>query len=56
MDQLWKEMKKAISANRQYDSIDEHAQHAEDWMMVLTKTKALRKASILSENHWLRHL
>lgn len=56
MDQLWKEMKRAISANRQYASVDEHAQHAEDWIMVLTKTQALRKASILSENHWLRHL
>lgn len=56
MDQLWKELKKTISANRQYDSIDEHAEHAEDWIMGLSRTKALRKAGILSKNHWLRHL
>lgn len=56
MDQLWKALKQAISANRQYDSIDEHAQHAEDWIMVLTKTQAHRKAGLRSENHWLRHL
>jgi transposase len=56
MDQLWKEMKKAISANRQYDSVDQHAEHAEDWMLCLSRTEALRKAGILSENHWLQHL
>lgn len=56
MDQLWKELKRQISANRQYDSIDEHVEQAEDWILSLSRTEALRKASILSDSFWLRHL
>lgn len=54
MDHLWKEAKRLCSANRQYASIDEHAQHVEDWLMSLTPSQALRKAGILSKNFWLR--
>jgi transposase len=56
MDQLWKELKKAISANRQYDTVDEHADHAERWLLGLSTTEARRKAGILSPHFWLRHL
>ena len=54
MDQLWKELKGQISANYQFASIEEHARHAEAWLMSLTKQEALRKAGVLSKNYWLR--
>jgi transposase len=56
MDQLWKAVKNAISANRQYASIDQHAQQAQDWIMSLTRAQARRKAGLRSDNFWLRHL
>ena len=54
MDQLWREMKNHISANHQYTNIDEHAAFATNWIMFLTRTEALRKASILSDDFWLK--
>lgn len=54
MDQLWRDMKSNISANHQYSNIDEHAKFAEDWIMFLTRTEALRKASVLSDDFWLK--
>ena len=54
MDQLWRELKGKISANYQYSKIDEHAAFAEEWVLSLTRTEALRKASILSKNFWLK--
>jgi len=54
MDQLWKELKGAISANYQFATIDEHAAQAENWLLKLSAKEALRKASILSKNFWLR--
>ena len=44
-----------ISANRQYDSIDEHARQVEQWILDLTPQQASRKAGILSPRFWLRH-
>ena len=54
MDQLWKDLKAAISANFQYKSIAQHADFAERWVFSLSRTEALRKASILSKDFWLR--
>jgi hypothetical protein len=54
MDQLWRGLKDNISANCEYADIDEHADAAEDWVMSLTRTEALRKASVLSKNFWLK--
>jgi len=54
MDQLWRDLKSNISANHQYLDIDEHAAFARDWIMFLTCTEALRKASILSDDFWLK--
>ncbi len=54
MDQLWKELKGTISANHQFSSIEEHADYAERWLLGLTDKEALRKASVLSKNFWLR--
>lgn len=53
MDQLWKELKKETSANRQYADIEEHADQAEFWVLTLTPAQALRKAGCLSDNFWL---
>ena len=56
MDQLWRELKGTISANYQYRDIDEHATFAEEWIRSLSKKEALRKASVLSKNFWLKSL
>jgi hypothetical protein len=54
MDQLWRDLKGQISANYQFADIDEHAAFAERWVMSLTPTEALCKASVLSKNFWLK--
>lgn len=54
MDQLWRGLKDDISANYQFKDIDEHAAQAQDWVLSLTKSEALLKAGIYSENFWLR--
>lgn len=54
MDHLFKEVKADISANHQYQSIDEHAAYAENYIRQLTNRKALKKAGILSKNFWLK--
>jgi transposase len=56
MDQLWKELKRLIAANRQAASIDALAQEAADWILTLDTQDALRKAGILSPNFWLKNL
>lgn len=53
MDDLWKEAKRCVSANRQSPTIDDHAQAVENWILGLTRRQALRKAGILSKNFWL---
>jgi hypothetical protein len=54
MDQVWRDLKNNISANYQFADIDEHATFAEWWLLSLTRTEALRKASVLSKNFWLK--
>jgi hypothetical protein len=54
MDHLWRELKGKIAANRQFANIDQAANHAEKWVLDLTKTHALCKAGILSKNFWLK--
>ena len=56
MDQLWKELKRLIAANRQATNIDALAQEAADWILTLSTQDALRKAGILSTNFWLSNL
>lgn len=56
MDHLWRELKRHVSANRQYASVDDHAAAAEAWVVELTPREALRKAGVLSEHFWLRDL
>ena len=56
MDQLWKELKRLVAANRQANHIESLAQQAEAWLLGLTPHEALRKAGILSPNFWLKNL
>jgi hypothetical protein len=53
MDHLWRGAKQDVSANRQYEDIDEQADEAERWVLTLTSRQAKRKAGMLSKNFWL---
>jgi hypothetical protein len=55
-DHLWRHVKGEVSANWQWTTVDEHADPAEEWVLDLSDREALRKAGILSEDFWLRHL
>ena len=48
MDQLWRELKRLIAANRQAESIDALADDAAAWLLTLTPQQARRKAAIAS--------
>ena len=54
VDHLWRALKNALSANRQFTSIDEQARHAVAWVRALTPKQTLRKAGLLAENCWLK--
>jgi transposase len=54
MDQLWKELKRRMAANRQFHTADQGADYAEQWFLGLSPRQALRKAGTLSEDFWLK--
>jgi transposase len=54
MDQLWRELKRLIAANRQAESIDALADDAAAWLLTLTPQQARRKASMTSKRFWLK--
>lgn len=54
MDHLWREVKDDISANYQFQSVDEHAEFAEEYILRLSNRRAQQRAGILSKNFWLR--
>jgi hypothetical protein len=56
MDQLWRELKRLVAANRQAANIEDLAQQAEDWVLGLRPREALRKAGLLSPRFWLKRL
>jgi hypothetical protein len=56
MDQLWRELKRLIAANRQAASIDALAAEAAAWVLTLTPQQARRKAGMMSKRFWLREL
>lgn len=55
MDQLWKELKRSVASNRQFEHIDLLASQCESWVLQLTPTSARRKAGMLSDKFWLKH-
>ena len=56
MDQLWRELKRLVAANRQAKSVDALASDAAAWVPGLTPQQARRKAGMTSEHFWLRKL
>jgi transposase len=56
MDQLWRDLKRLVAANRQADSIDTLASQAIHWVLTLTPRQARCKAGMDSRNFWLRHV
>jgi len=56
MDHLWRLVRGRVSADSQRSTVDQHVDHAERWVLGLSDREALRKAGILSEDFWLRHL
>ena len=56
MDQLWRELKRLVAANRQADSIDTLAEESAAWVLSLTPAQARRKAGMTSSRFWLKHL
>jgi transposase len=56
MDQLWRELKRVVAANRQHRTVDALAAAAALWVLLLTPTEARRKAGLLSQHFWLRDL
>jgi transposase len=54
-DQLFKCLKADVSANHQYQSIEEHARAAVNYLHNLTKDQALIKAGVKSKNFWLKN-
>jgi len=56
MDQLWRDLKRLIAANRQAASIDALAANAAAWVLTLTPQQARRKAGMASKHFWLRKL
>jgi transposase len=55
-DQLWRELKRLVAANRQAASIDALAADAAGWVLALTPQQACRKAGMASKHFWLRNL
>jgi hypothetical protein len=54
MDHLWRDLKKDISSNYQYDNIEEHVLSALNYIKGLSNKQARLKAGILSDNFWLK--
>ncbi len=56
MDQLWRELKRLVAANRQAESIEALASDAAAWVLGLTPQQARRKAGMRSKHFWLKNL
>jgi transposase len=56
MDQLWRELKAVVAANRQAPSVAALATMAMLWVLMLSPPEARRKAGMLSPHFWLRNL
>src|SRR5437867_2314471 len=56
MDQLWRELKRVVAANRQAPNIAALATSAMLWVLMLSTTEARRKAGLLSRHYWLHDL
>jgi hypothetical protein len=50
-----KELKDDLAANRQFKSIDEAVDYAEQWVLKLSNSQALQKAGVLSKSYLFKH-
>lgn len=55
MDQIWRELKRMVAANRQTETIDALATQATAWILGLTPQQARRKAGMDSKHFWLKN-
>jgi hypothetical protein len=53
VDHLWRHGKERISANHQYETIEDHVDHFTAYLGGLSPQEALRKAGVLSEDVWI---
>jgi len=56
MDQLWRDLKRVVAANRQYPTVAALAPAAALWVLLLTPVESCRKAGLLSQHFWLKDL
>ena len=56
LDQLFKELKARVAANRQFRCMQQQALSAQLWIALLTDLDARRKAGLLSRRCWLGKL
>jgi hypothetical protein len=54
MDTLWGQGKDVVSADRQYDTMEEHVRRFLEFVQSLSGQEALHTAGVLSDNFWLR--
>jgi transposase len=54
LDRLWGHAKDAVSANRQYGTIEEHVEPFLHYLENLADREALQKAGVFSKNFWLK--
>ena len=54
MDHLWKELKREMLPNHQFEPIERAVDYALRWMRSLRNRQALRKGGLLSKNNWLK--
>jgi transposase len=56
LDRLWGHAKDAVSANRQYEMIEEHVEQFLDYLERMPDHEALEKAGVFSEDFWLKSI
>jgi hypothetical protein len=56
MDHLWGKAKEKMTANWQYETIDDAAEKFTEHIQMLSNHEALTQAGVLSENFWLRQV
>ncbi len=54
MDHLWGKAKDKMTANWQYETIDDAAERFVDHVLALSNHEALIQAGVLSKKFWLR--
>jgi hypothetical protein len=54
LDHLWGHGKDEVSANKQYESIDDHVGRFVRYLQSLSSQEALKRAGVLSDNFWLK--